>query len=590
VANESFANTLLVEVEGTPLPADLASLLSYAYVDDSRNLPDMFVLRFRDPDHVVLGKARLTIGAKVVMKVQTADAGGPRALMSGEVTAVELELESSGTVTQVRGLDVTHRLFRGRRVAAYPNMTVADIVRKVTERAGLKVGKIDSVQGLAGQQHTQLSQDNVSDWDFLSRLADLVGATLNVVDGALEFRVPQPPSGAPDTTAKATTEPLVLEAHRNLVSLRACVSAAEQVPSVQASGWDFEHKQEVSSTATPTTGGTEVPGADPVKLAKGFSAPQHLAANPSWRTSAVVKAVAQGLAGDLGAACTEVEGVAKGNVVLRAGAAVTLANVGEPFVGKYTLTSTRHLFSQEAGYTTAFTAAGRRERSLYGLAGRGRADAGNGLSGNGAGVLVPAIVSDVKDPLKLGRVKLTFPWLAKDFTSGWARTVQAGAGKARGALVVPEVGDEVLVGFVGGHMDDPYVLGGLHNGKDTPPTLSTDAVDGASGEIALRAFVSRTGHKIEMVENDGILIASGDGKLSVRLDKKKGTIEIKSSSGITVDAGSGKLDFKGNGATVDAGTGPLELKGQKVTVTGQSEAELSASGQVTVRGGIIKLN
>lgn len=587
MANESFANTLLVEVEGTPLAADVAALLTYAYVDDSRNLPDMFVLRFRDPDHVVLSKARLAIGAKVAIKAQTADAGGPRPLMSGEVTAVELELESSGTVTQVRGLDVTHRLFRGRRVAAYPNMTVADIVRKVTERAGLKAGKIDSVQGLAGQQHTQLSQDNVSDWEFLSRLAAVVGATLNVVDGALEFRVPQPPSGAPDTTAKATSEPLVLEAHRNLVSLRACVSAAEQVPSVEARGWDFEHKQEVSSTATPATAGTEVSGADPVKLAKGFSAPDHLVASPSWRTSAVVKAAAQGVAGDLGAACIEVEGVAKGNVALRAGAAVALANVGEPFVGKYTLTATRHLFSQDAGYTTAFTAAGRRERSFYGLASRG---GGNMLSGNGFGVLVPAIVSDVKDPLKLGRVKLTFPWLAKDFTSGWARTVQAGAGKSRGAVVIPEVGDEVLVAFVGGDMDDPYVLGGLHNGKDTLPKLSTDAVDGASGEISLRAFVSRTGHRIELVENDGILIASGDGKLSVRLDKKKGTIEIKSSSGITVDAGTGKLDFKGNGATVDAGSGPLELKGQKVTVSGMSEAELSASGPVTVRGTPIKLN
>ena len=83
MANESFANTLLVEVEGSPLPADVAPLLTYAYVEDSRNLPDMFVLRLRDPQHVALGKAKLTIGAKVVLKVQTADPGGPQPLMSG---------------------------------------------------------------------------------------------------------------------------------------------------------------------------------------------------------------------------------------------------------------------------------------------------------------------------------------------------------------------------------------------------------------------------------------------------------------------------------------------------------------------------
>lgn len=584
MANESFANTLLVEVEGNQLPADVAALLTYACVEDSRNLPDMFVLRLRDPDHVALAKARLTVGAAVTLKVQTADAGGPRTLMSGEVTAVELELDSAGTVAQVRGLDRAHRLFRGRRVAAYPNMTVADIVRKVATRAGLTAGTIDPVPGLGGQPETQLTQDNVSDWEFLSRLADLVGAQLAVIGSTLDFRLPAPPDGAPDPSAKATTEPLVLEAHRNLISLRATVSAAEQVPSVEARGWDMEHKQEVSATATPSVSGTEVTGLDPAGMASRFGAPPHLAADASWHTSAVVKAVAAAVAGQLGGACAELEGVAKGNVALRAGTAVALANVGDPFTGRYTLTSTRHLFSEHAGYTTGFTASGRQERSLYGLVTGGAPGRGTGAG------LVPGIVSDVRDPKNLGRVRLTFPWLSPDYTTGWARTVQPGAGKERGAVVLPEVGDEVLVGFTGTGLDEPYVLGGLHNGKDTPPRLSTDPVDGGSGEIAVRAFVSRTGHRVELVENDGVLIATGDGKLTVKLDTRKGVVEITGNSGVTVDAGSGQLKLKGTGATVDAGSGALELSGQKVTVKGMSEAELSASGPVTVRGTPIKLN
>ncbi len=583
MANESFANTLLVEVEGTALPADVAALLTYAYVEDSRNLPDMFVLRFRDPQQLVLTKVRLSIGAKVTLKVQTADAGGPQHLAAGEVTAVELELDRIGTIMQVRGLDLTHRLFRGRRVVAYPNMTVADVVRKVTERAGLKAGRIDPLPGVGGQRDTQLSQDNVSDWDFLSGLADLVGAQLAIVDGALDFRLLAKPSGAPDTAAKATSNPLVLEAHANLVSLRACVSAAEQVPQVEARGWDVANKREVSATATPHTAGTEVPGADPVKLARAFDAPPFLAADASWHTPGMVKAVAEALAGQLGGACIELEGVAKGNPKLRAGAAVALVNVAEPFLGKYTLTSTRHLFSEQAGYTTAFAVSGRQERSLHGL-----------VSGGGGGTrsapgLAPAIVSDVRDPQKLGRVRLTFPWLGKDFTSGWARTAQAGAGKQRGTLILPEVGDEVLVGFAGESLGEPYVLGGLHNGKDGVPTLGTDPIDGASGEIAVRGFVSRTGHRVELVENDGIVVATGDGKLSVRLDTKKGVVEIKGGSGVSIDAGTGPLELKGQKVSVTA-MSELELKGQKVSVAGQAAAELTAGGPVTVRGAVIKLN
>ena len=56
-------------------------------------------------------------------------------------------------------------------------------------------------------------------------------------------------------------------------------------------------------------------------------------------------------------------------------------------------------------------------------------------------------MSDVNDPEEQGRVKLTLPWLSDTYVSAWARTVQPGAGKDRGAMVVPEVGDEVLVTF-----------------------------------------------------------------------------------------------------------------------------------------------
>jgi phage protein D/phage baseplate assembly protein gpV len=608
MANESFANNLIVEVAGRPLPADVKTLLTYAYVDDSRNLPDTFVLRFRDPGSVVLEKGGFTVGAKIALKVQTSDPGGPLPLLSGEVTAVGLDIDRAGTFTEVRGYDHAHRLFRGRRVAVYPDMSLGDVVRKVTTRAGLQAGTIDNVSGVGGRPNTQFSQDNVSDWEFLSRLADIVGAQIVVLDGKLDFKLAEKPKGAPDTTAKAQSNPLVLEAHRTLTALRASITAAEQVPEVEVRGWDFESKQEVSAVATPTSAGTEVDGVDPVALAKKFASPPFLVADAPLRTQAEAKAVAEALAAQLGGACAELDGVAKGNPKLRAGTAVALTGVGKPFTGKYTLTSTRHLFNSEVGYTTEFVVSGRQERSFYGLVAGGGGAAPAARNG-----LVPAVVSDAKDPAKLGRVKLTFPWLAKDFTSNWARTVQPGAGKARGALVLPEVGDEVLVGFEHGDFEAPYVLGGLHNGKDVLPTLSVPPVDGNSGEIAARGFVSRKGHRLEFVEADGITIASGDGKLVVKLDQKNQMIEVTSGKGVTIKAA--------NGVSIDAGNGPLELKGQKVSVksttdiaveatsalqlkgpsgvkvegatvsvAAQAQAELTASGLLTVRGGVVKIN
>ena len=180
---------------------------------------------------------------------------------------------------------------------------------------------------------------------------------------------------------------------------------------------------------------------------------------------------------------------------LRAGASVTIDALGEPFDGKYTITTSRHRFDPLTGYTTAFSVTGRRDRTLLGLASSGRGKAPPGI--------VIGQVSDAADPEKAGRVKLTFPWLSADYVSDWARSVQAGAGKDRGWQVVPEVGDEVLVAFEQGDYRQPMVIGGLFNGVDTMPRGPVDLVDGGTGRINRRSMVSRLGHRVDLVDASG---------------------------------------------------------------------------------------
>ncbi|WP_214323251.1 VgrG-related protein [Nonomuraea sediminis] len=537
MAAELFTGGLMVDVEGNPLPEDVAIRLVSGYVEDSGHLPDMFVLRFRDDANVALSKGGFAIGAKVRLKVQTSDPGGPRLLMNGEVTSVALDVTPDGTYAEVRGMDEAHRLMRGRRVAVYPDMTVADIVRKVARRAGLQPGEIDPLPGVGGRPGTQINQDGISDWEFLCRLARRTGARVRVTDGKLSFRLPRPPAG-----------PAVsVEAGGALLSLRATVTAGGQVPEVEVRGWDFENKQEVAAMATPRAAEAEVPGADPVALGKRFGAPSLTAGESTYRTQADVAAAAGALAAELGGSAAELEGVVRGDPVLRAGTVVALTNVGAPFEGKYTLSTTRHAFSGVTGYTTAFTVS----------AGCPPCPAPPGGLG-----LVPAIVSDVHDPAGQGRLRLSMPWLAAGYTSGWARVITAGAGSDRGAVLPAEVGDEVLVGFENGDFDHPYVLGGLYNGQDAPPGLSTPMIDDVSGQVNVRALVSRTGHRLELVDSvtggSGVLLASGDERLTVRLDARTGMLAIKGA----------------NGVTIDAGMGQLELKGARVTMTGQADVEI----------------
>ena len=152
-----------------------------------------------------------------------------------------------------------------------------------------------------------------------------------------------------------------------------------------------------------------------------------------------------------------------------------VVGVGDQFSGKYVLTSTRHDFSPDHGYRTSFCASNTSERSLYGMTNAAALERPQ-ISG-----VVPAVVTNAKDPDQLGRVKIKLPWLADSYESWWARTVQPGAGKDRGAAILPEVGDEVLVAFAQGDLEHPYVLGGLYNGMDKPHGGWAKNVDGTIG-------------------------------------------------------------------------------------------------------------
>src|SRR6516162_486840 len=83
--------------------------------------------------------------------------------------------------------------------------------------------------------------------------------------------------------------------------------------------------------------------------------------------------------------------------------------------------------------------------------------------------LVVGIVTNNKDPDGLGRIKVKFPWLDDKLESWWARLAYPMVGKKMGFFYLPEINDEVLVGFEHGDVRFPYILGSLYNGVDKPP-------------------------------------------------------------------------------------------------------------------------
>lgn len=599
MANAHFTSTLAVSVDGTALPEDLISLLAGVWVDDNLHLPDLFSLRFRDPDRLVLPKSGITIGSKLKLTVHSAQESAPQELMIGEVTALEVEVDSAGTFTIVRGYDAAHRLLRGTRSETYQQVTFDDIVKKVAKRNDLQVGQVDSTNTV----HELLCQANQTDWDFLRMLADAVGYHLGVEGGKLQFTKPVKASGAPD--GSDANQPHALELGSDVLRLRAAVTAAGQVPSVEVRGWDDTNQRAVVATVPAATTSAQI-GVQPGELASKFAAPSWVVTHVPHRTQATAEAAARALAERVAGTFAELEGVCRGNPMLHAGVPVAIGNLGMPFDGKYTLSRVRHVFDSDSGYTTLISVTGQQDRSMLGLS--GSAGATSGRQG-----VATAVVTDVNDPDKLGRVKVRLPWMRDDFGTFWSRVLQAGAGADRGSLLLPEVNDEVLVAFEQGDIGAPFILGGLYSARNKPYAGQAASVDSASGAVNRRAFVGRTGHSLELLESpqqNGIWLQTGDGKLSLAMDGSRspvitvhsdGKVVVEAKDGVDIDAGSGGVKITGGqrielsaktGISLDAGTGDVQVKGVNVDLKGTAQATLSAakvgvSGQASteIKGG-----
>jgi phage protein D len=571
---QQTAGKLKIDLEGQELPEDVDHLLHSATVETNSNEPDLFVLAFRDAECLVLQKTGAKIGSKVTVTAFSDTSTSGDRLLAGEITALEVEHDTTGTFTVLRGYDVSHRLFRGRRSETYQNVTYSDVVTKVAERAGLAVGMIDPCPPV----HPFVGQTNQSDWQFLQTLARDVGYHVAVADGRLDFRKPNPSSAGPGGGDLEAPAPLELTMGAHILRLRTSITAAEQVPTVEVRGWDPQRKQAVVASAESVTGSATLP-VKPTDLARTFQSTKLVGTSVPYATQAGVDNAAKGLADHIAGTFAELDGVARGNPQLKAGTPVSLSLAGEPFDGKYTLTSARHVYNPDDGYTTAFVVSGRNQRSLLGLV---SATGSASPPGASPGV-VPAIVTDVNDPEGLGRVRVKFPWLSDTYTSDWTRLVQAGAGAQRGAVFLPEVNDEVLVAFDRGDPRRPYVLGGLYNGVDKP-SLGSGLVDGSSGAVTRRGIVSKHGHLLAFFDDaskDGLALLTGDKGLRISLNKGQTTIKITSNGNVSIE-GSKDVSIKSGAALTVQGGSKLSLKAPSI--------EISADSDVTVSGNPIKLN
>ncbi len=201
-----------------------------------------------------------------------------------------------------------------------------------------------------------------------------------------------------------------------------------------------------------------------------------------------------------------------------------------------------------------------------------------------AGV-IPAIVTSLEDPEKLGRVKVKFPVRDCGEEGYWARVATLMAGKERGSYFLPDVDDEVLVAFEEGEISKPYIIGCLWNKEDKPPVTDGDEKNN------IKKITSRSGHEIifgDDSENkkEKLEIHTKAGHV-ILLDDSSGSekVEIKDKSG----SNSIVIDSSQNAMTIQCG-GQLKIKSNMIEIASDTTMKINAGATLEIKGTLVQIN
>lgn len=172
-----------------------------------------------------------------------------------------------------------------------------------------------------------------------------------------------------------------------------------------------------------------------------------------------------------------------------------------------------------------------------------------------------AVVKKNDDPESMGRVQVQFPWQQGSDTTPWIRMVTPHGGAKKGFYFIPEVGEDVLVGFEQNDPDLPYVIGALYQGK-----AKTDIFHKQNYKKGIK---TKSGNSI-LFDDEG-------GKEKIHIVNKDGTNEIL----ITMEA-EGKIMIKAK-TEMDISAKNIKIHGEEIKIEATKNISISANENITVK-------
>lgn len=466
------------------------------------------------------------------------------------------------------------KLAVGRKSTYFFNQTDSDILENLLSNA--------SVQGTIERTsvtHQQQVQYDATDWDFLLTRAEANGKFVFTNDQTVVIQ-------APTFTGDPVCE---LNFGSTILEMDASIDARQQYEGVTSMTWDPAQQGVVERDAEEPDPDASGPGNLESSDLAGVVGLGHL----RLRHVAVSEEEAQAWADAfwLKSQMSKVSGCAKceGMGTVNPGDLVTLSGVGDRFNGNAFVTGVRHDFDTVQGWKT-HVQFGNTEEWF-----------GNDptIASPRAGALVPSVnglqvgvVVSNEDPDGEHRVRVRMPLVNAADDGTWARVAVPDAGDQRGFFFRPEIGDEVILGFLNDDPRQAVVLGMLHSSAKPAPLEATD-------DNHEKLYQSRSQMKLYFDDDKKVLrletpagnhITLNEDEQSLTIADQNGNQILMTPDGIKLESGKAIQLKSQTDVTMESGTALTVKSGTQLKLEGTAGAELSSAAITKVTGSLLQLN
>lgn len=523
-----------------------------------------------DTEHFIPGKT---------IEIQLGYRSQNETVFKGIIVKHSIKIRKNGSQLSIDCRDEAVKMTGGAKSRYYLDKKDSDIMEEIIDAYGLQKD-VSATQ----VELKQVVQYDASDWDFLLCRAEANGMVIKVEDGKIGI--------APPATSAASV--LSVQYGANLMELDAEIDARWQSPGISAQSWNAAD-QEVLSTDASEPATTDNGNLSPGALAEVIGGDPHALIHGGKLSQPELQAWVDGRL--LKERLAKVRGRAKftGFAGVMPDKVIEITGIGERFEGKLYVSGVRHSFAKgswetdvQLGLNPEICAETFNLRPLPAA----------GLLPAISGLQIGIVTVLENDPDGEDRIKLRVPTISMSEEGIWARIATLDAGKERGTFFRPEIGDEVIVGFLDDDPRHPVVLGMCHSSAKPAPEPAKD-------DNHRKGYVSREKMKFTFDDEKKVITLETPGGNKILLSEEDKGIRFEDQNGnkITLDdkgiviESSKDLILKASQDIKQEGMN-MELKAQTaLKATGTSSAEVSSastsikgSATTVIQGGLVQIN